>query len=292
LRAISFSGPASDRTFFSPSVALGVGHPPKSLSEMRRPDPRSAKIDRPDGVVLCFQVSVNSVEPRKSVSTCNLFAKDNVRATLCDELGPGGPEMALVIEAFFEPGCAKRLAWAGTSPDFPAVRPTGATERIGPDADTGKEVALVVLFEICGFNFDDAALIYVSFGDVPSNDQIPQPLRCIRLDFIIVGGHLTSYRELIQVRLKMLRAYAVVDAQQPGLQIAEHERIQVCQPDKHAYEACLLRMKSWHPRGCSFLGRRQEPPWIYPELETGLQGPRENLEVLDRNACCRLLSRG
>jgi hypothetical protein len=34
---------------------------------MRRPEARSAQIDRSDGVARAFQVSVNKVEPSKSV---------------------------------------------------------------------------------------------------------------------------------------------------------------------------------------------------------------------------------
>ena len=46
---------------------------------MRRPDARSAQIDRPAGVTRTFQVSVNKVEPSKSVLGRNLFAKDGLR---------------------------------------------------------------------------------------------------------------------------------------------------------------------------------------------------------------------
>jgi hypothetical protein len=54
-------------TFGPPLGVLGVGHEVQSLPDVRRPEARSAGIERPDGVALCFQVSVNSVEPSKSV---------------------------------------------------------------------------------------------------------------------------------------------------------------------------------------------------------------------------------
>ena len=41
-----------------------------------------------------------------------------------------------------------------------------------------------------GFNFDDAAFIHVSFCDVSGLYEIPQPLRRVRLDLVVVGAHL------------------------------------------------------------------------------------------------------
>lgn len=82
-----------------PSLAFGVGHEIKSLSNVRRPDARSAEIDRPDGVILSFQVSVNKVEPVEAILACNLLAKDDDRAALRDEAEPDGPEMAVVVHS-------------------------------------------------------------------------------------------------------------------------------------------------------------------------------------------------
>jgi hypothetical protein len=62
--------------------AIGVGHPdePESLSDVRRPDARSAQISRPDGVARCFQVSLYKVEPIEAVLARNLLSKDDWRA--------------------------------------------------------------------------------------------------------------------------------------------------------------------------------------------------------------------
>jgi hypothetical protein len=73
------------------SNTCGVGHPIQSLPDVRRADARSAGIDRPDGVILAFQVSANMVEPSKCVTACNLLAKDNDRAALADEFEPRRP---------------------------------------------------------------------------------------------------------------------------------------------------------------------------------------------------------
>ncbi|MEG3175882.1 hypothetical protein U1872_06540 [Sphingomonas sp. RB3P16] len=79
-----------------PSLACGVGQlinsgEPETLSDVRRPDARSAQIDRPAGVIRSFQVSLNKVEPTESVLARNLFSKDVRRAALLDEIVPSGP---------------------------------------------------------------------------------------------------------------------------------------------------------------------------------------------------------
>jgi hypothetical protein len=43
---------------------------------------------------------------------------------------------------------AERLAWAGSGPYFPVVRPTGQSQGIGPSSDTGEEMALGEAFKV------------------------------------------------------------------------------------------------------------------------------------------------
>src|SRR6185312_2646369 len=64
---------------FEPSTDRVVGHGDKeeSLADVRRTDARNAQIRRPDGVARCFQVSLNSVEPRESSRRGNLLAKND-----------------------------------------------------------------------------------------------------------------------------------------------------------------------------------------------------------------------
>ena len=86
------------------SLADGVTHPfsnkEQSLTDVRRTDARSAKIGRPDGVTLVFHFSVYKVEPTEASLACNLFAKDDWRAALADEIVPGRPQVPLVVESF------------------------------------------------------------------------------------------------------------------------------------------------------------------------------------------------
>ena len=62
------------------SAATGVGHPPQTLSDVRSPDARRRKIDRPDGVTARLQVKRYKVEPHEAVRARNLFPKAHVRA--------------------------------------------------------------------------------------------------------------------------------------------------------------------------------------------------------------------
>lgn len=115
------------------SLALGVTQPevadePESLADVRRTDARSAEIDRPDGVTRCFHISVYKVEPSKSVLARNLFAKDDWRLALPNEVVESRPEVPLVSK----PACfacrAERLARAGSCPNGLIVGPSGTAQ--------------------------------------------------------------------------------------------------------------------------------------------------------------------
>jgi hypothetical protein len=70
-----------------------VGQEEKPLSDVRRAEARSAKIERPAGVTRSFQISLNKVEPSESVLARNLLAKDwyVVRLSVLDEMVPCWP---------------------------------------------------------------------------------------------------------------------------------------------------------------------------------------------------------
>jgi hypothetical protein len=173
------------------SRAEAVTHPlcdeEQSLSDVRGADARSAEIDRPDGVTRCFQVSVYSVEPRKAVARRNLLSKDDWRAALADEIEPGGPEVAFVIEPSPLSGGAEGLAGAASGPDGPVVGPAGESEGVGPDADAGESMELrrggdLFWLEVC-----DGTGIDSSGGDVPLSREVLQPGGGERVDLIVDG---------------------------------------------------------------------------------------------------------
>ena len=130
----------------SPSAFTGVGHPlgdeEDPLSDVRRPDARSAQICRPDGVALSFQVSANNFEPREASSARNLLAKHDWRAALADEAEPLGPEVALVVEAEAGTGAGEGLAGTRAGPDGAVVGPPGEAKGVGPGAEAGECVEL------------------------------------------------------------------------------------------------------------------------------------------------------
>ena len=96
-----------------PSAAVGVGHEPDSVPAVRSADARSRQNRCPAGVACSFQVSLNKVEPSKSVRACNLLAKDMLRAALADEIEGDGPKVSFVVGSKSFAGAGKGLAWAG-----------------------------------------------------------------------------------------------------------------------------------------------------------------------------------
>jgi hypothetical protein len=95
---------------------------------------------------------LNKVEPSESVDRRNLFAKAYDRSSCLDESKELWPKMPFVVERFTFAGRAEGLAGAGARPDFPFVGPPGETERVAPDADSGKEVTLGVSGKVGGPN--------------------------------------------------------------------------------------------------------------------------------------------
>ena len=138
-----------------PTLASGVGHPVRSVPEMRRADARSRENDRPAGVADSFQVRENKVEPRPSSRAFNLLAKDRARAMLANEPEPLGPQVTLVGEAAALPGARERLARTGTGPDFALARPAGKVEGKWPTADAGEEMTGFSDGNIEGSNIDN-----------------------------------------------------------------------------------------------------------------------------------------
>lgn len=72
-------------------VLVGVGHEPKPVAAVLRPDATSRETDRPEGVAARFHVIVNKVNPAFGYSADNLFTKDDARLALANEVEPGRP---------------------------------------------------------------------------------------------------------------------------------------------------------------------------------------------------------
>jgi hypothetical protein len=97
--------------------------------------------------------------------------------------------VALVIERLPRTGGAEGLAGARACPNRSVVGPSGETEGDGPSGDTGEEMALGVAAEIVGSHVNDASFVNVATGDVSGGDEVAEPLRCIGVDLVVVGGH-------------------------------------------------------------------------------------------------------
>ena len=75
----------------SPLLFVGVGQPVESVADVRSPDARRRKRDRPEGVTQGFHVSLYKVDPYISVFAANLLTKDDDRVSLSNEMEPCGP---------------------------------------------------------------------------------------------------------------------------------------------------------------------------------------------------------
>src|SRR5690606_25562977 len=76
-----------------------------------------------------------------------------------------------------------------SGPDRLIIRPPGEPERVAPSADAGEEMALGVAPEVVGLNKSNVSLIHVPWRDVSRRNQVPEPLRGVGIDFVVVGGH-------------------------------------------------------------------------------------------------------
>ncbi len=107
------------------SRVVGVTHPVKPLSDVRRGDARRAQIGGPDSIASVFQVNAYSGEPLTPILARNLLSKHDCRSPVADESEEHGPEVALVYDALALADVAERLAGARPCPDFAVVGPAG-----------------------------------------------------------------------------------------------------------------------------------------------------------------------
>src|SRR5690606_10203420 len=161
---------------------------PETVTPVRRVDGTSRDNGRPCGVADTFQVSKHSVEPILANRCRNLLSHENSGPSGTGESKPVGPQMPLIVLASLLSRDAERLAGRTSGPQLPVIRPSSKSGCIGPSADAGEEVALPVSGKVGGLDIDNASFIYVTFGDKSRVDEIAQPLRCIRVKFVVVGA--------------------------------------------------------------------------------------------------------
>ena len=134
---------------------MGLCHEPQPLSEVERADACSRQTCRPDGVAFCFQVIANTVVPAMGKRCFNLFAKDDDRAALAEELNPRRPKVARIVPASLGAGTREGLTGTGAGPDRSVVGPSSESKSVGPAPDAGKEMALGEATEVSGANIDN-----------------------------------------------------------------------------------------------------------------------------------------
>lgn len=169
--------------------ALGVGHAdradPEPLPDLRGADARSAEIDRPEGVSRSFQVIENKVEPSESVFARNLFAKDDFRMALADEMVPVRPKVPLVNKPIASACRGERLARATPGPDGAVIGPSSKSESERPSADPGEEMALGVTMQFIGSDVPYVAPIDHASRDLTLSDEFFQPVSRLVVDLVV-----------------------------------------------------------------------------------------------------------
>lgn len=122
---------------------------------MRSADAASWEYGRPAGVALALQISENKVEPAPSNRRLNLLSKDSWRAALREERKPRRPQVTLVIGRLALTGGREWLAGATSCPNRSIIGPSGKSERVGPSANAGEEMGLLVASEVVGSHVND-----------------------------------------------------------------------------------------------------------------------------------------
>lgn len=156
------------------------------MPDVGRADARRAQIGTPDGISHSFQVSAYSGEPFTSILAANLLANNRCRFARGDEPIKSGPQVSFVGMAFSESRARKRLTRTTGGPDLSFAGPFGESQGETPAADAGEEVALVVSFEIGGFDFDDGSLVNISNWNESFADECAQPGAGFWIDFIVI----------------------------------------------------------------------------------------------------------
>lgn len=172
------------------SLTVGVGHPVRSVTDVRSTDARRRERTSPEGITQSFQVSLYKVEPRLCVLARNLLTKEAFRRALLDEPIDGWPEVPLVVKPSALACRAERLARAACGPDRAIIWPAGAAEGVGPSSDAGEEVDLIKSSKVGWADVLNISFIDYPWCDQPLGDQLAQPSGRLWIDFVVeCAGH-------------------------------------------------------------------------------------------------------
>lgn len=81
---------------------------------------------------------------------------------------------------------AERLTRTRTCPHGPVIGPAGESKRVGPPAHTGEEMAAGIPGKVAGQDVSDVAFIDMAFRQHSGGNEIAQPCRGIRVNFVVV----------------------------------------------------------------------------------------------------------
>ena len=186
VRASNFPPRVAPLVAFLLQLASGVGHPPKSLPDMRCARARSAQIGGPAYITHSLQVRSNIGEPSTTVRARNLFAKDDWKSSLRDQPPKSGPQVPLVGDAFAFAGAAEWLTRAASRRDGSIVGPSSESECVRPASNACEKVMLLISIEVARFHVADRSFVNVARCDQVAGDQLAQPSRGVRVVFVVV----------------------------------------------------------------------------------------------------------
>jgi len=138
-----------------------------------------------------------STHCRDGFHSCDVHGDDsncrNARSTASRTFGISDSEPRTTVPNFHD--CshieASRSAVSGKPRHPPSVlqisyAPSGEFERIGPAADAGEEMALIVSADVAGADIGNGAFIDIAFGNQPRAYQFPEPCRRAPVVFVVV----------------------------------------------------------------------------------------------------------
>ena len=102
-----------------------------------------------------------------------------------EETEPFGPEVAVIGEAFGAPRRREGLTGATPRPNRSSVGPLGRAEGVRPDSDAGEEVGLLMGDDVLCFQVSNGPGVDDTWRDVSGRNQVANPLRRVRLDFVV-----------------------------------------------------------------------------------------------------------
>lgn len=143
---------------------------------------------------------------------------------------------------------AERLAGATSCPNWLIIRPSRLSQGVGPDADTGEEVALCETSQVVWTDIFNAPFVYFAGRDVSGFYQVTQPRCGVGVYLVVVGG---GHVQPASASCLLFMVFSV-SQRLKGLRDGRDRLGSTLQgPVLPAVRACHLRSGLAHPNPCT-----------------------------------------